>query len=831
MKSNKIKNFDSVERFEPDFKYGLKREQVESRNKEGLVNKTKVAVGKSYWEIFATNVFSLFNILLFIIAGLLIYGGIYTKDVRYFTSLFFLFVLIPNILIGLYEDIHARRLLAKLKLINQSKAKVIRDGNLIEINTNEIVLDDIVIFERDDQISVDGVVLNGNLAVNESFLTGESRNIYKNVGDEILSGSFVVSGKAYIKAEKVGSMCFVDQIQRQANKFRRSPSVILSSLRRMFRVITLMVFTMTAAMTLATFLAGGLQTQYDFAIFIRPLSGSLISMIPSGLYLLTSVALATAVINLATKNAQVQDFYSIEMLARTNMLCVDKTGTITDGNMKVRHVLSLNPTAKDDDIKQIVSNLLIATGDNNITAKALKEYFDYELTMGVVKALPFSSENKYSAATFKTGKTYILGACEYININEKNAIIRKTQEYTLKGYRVLTLAESKEQISGESLASSCEAIALIVLEDNIRPDAIKTFKWFAENDVVIKVISGDNAVTVSEVAKQAGILNAERYISLEGMGIQRVKEIANQYTVFGRVNPEQKEALILSMKESGNTVGMTGDGVNDILALKRADCSIAMASGSEAARNVSHIVLLDSNFDHLPQVVAEGRRVVNNLQRTASLFLVKTTFAALTTLIFVLSLFITRNPNVRYPFVTNNLYMWETLALGIPAFFVALQPNAEILEGSFIKNIIKKAFPAGIAIVITAMTPFLLFILQDKLVLETGIQSMNQAVGIAVMAFTLMSLLVLFTVCSPLDKYRTLVFAGSCTGVILLFTYGLIMTLKGLFNYSLIEIHFDELQPIHYFIAIILAVVVGTIYYGLIYIIKKIKKEMKNENL
>ena len=824
MSSRKIKNFDTVERFDVDFKYGLSKDQVDTRISQGLVNKSKVAVGKSYWEIIATNVFSLFNILLFVVAALMIYGG-------YYDSLFFLAVLIPNILIGLYEDIHARRLLAKLRLVTQSKITVIRDGKRIEIPINEVVLDDICEFSRDAQICVDGPVLNGSLAVNESFLTGESKNIYKAIGDEVFSGSYVTSGTAIVRAKKVGTMCFVDQIQSKANKFRRSPSVILSSLRKMFRYIAVIVLVMTSAMTLVTFFIGNLNSEADFIKFIGPLSGSLVSMIPSGLYLLTSVALATAVINLANKNARIQDFYSVEMLARTNVLCVDKTGTITDGNMRVRHILSLVETIKQEQIKQIISNLLIATKDDNITAKALKEYFNYDLTMGVVTSLPFNSENKYSAATFKTGKTYVLGACEYINIENKQVIQRKTQEYTSKGYRVLILAESKENITGTSINAICQPLAMVVLEDNIRPDAVNTFKWFADNDVSIKVISGDNALTVSEVAKQAGITNAERYVSLENMGVQDVKNIADKYTVFGRVNPEQKEALIMSLKEKGNTVGMTGDGVNDILALKRADCSIAMASGSDAAKNVSHIVLLDSNFDHLPQVVAEGRRVVNNLQRTCSLFLVKTIFATLTTLVFILVMLFTRNANTEYPFRTNHLYMWETLALGIPAFFLALQPNAEILEGSFLRNIFEKAIPAGLLITITSLIPFLLLILQNNGIFESGISNVDQAVGTAVISFTILSLLVLFTVCRPLDKYRLFVFAGSSLFVIAFFLYGLLTTINGYYGISLLKIRFDELNYLNYFLAVILAVLLGSIYYTATYIFKKIKKEKENENI
>lgn len=727
---------------------GLSSKEVEERISKGQINKTNITVGKSYLKIFTDNLLSFFNILLFIIAGLMIYGG-------YYTGLFFLVVLIPNIIIGLYEDITARRLMGKLHVLNAPHATVVRNGVVSQIPAEELVLDDIVELTANAQICADSELVQGNLGVNEALLTGEPDVIYKKPGDTLYSASYVVNGGAYAKVTKVGNDSYVQSLQSEAKKFKRIKSEILTSLNKLFKLIGIVVIIMAISMVTVYAIQGKFNNVESFKAIIGPISGSLVAMIPSGLYLLTSVALATAVINLANKHAHVQDFYSVEMLARTDVICVDKTGTITDGTMILE---TIDILSKDDEnhIKAIIYKVLNATGDNNATAKALMDNAIKGIEEKPTAVLPFASENKYSGASFRDG-TYLIGAPEFINLENKAQIMKHVEEYTFKGFRVLVLAKSKDQISGNSFKNSCETLAILVLRDHIKDDAKQTFEWFANNDVNIKVISGDNAITVSEVAKAAGIPNADLFISLEGLDDDQVRDAATKYNVFGRVTPNQKAILVEAIQKAGHTVAMTGDGVNDILALKKADCSIAMASGAEASKNVSHIVLMNSNFASLPAVVAEGRRVVNNLQRTCSLFLVKTMFAVVMTLTFLLASVIARNPNIVYPFVTNHLYIWELVCLGVPAFFLALQPNNERIKGKFLTNLTKKSLPAGIAMLIGIFILLGFYFISKVCGIYTGAGTLQISVNMAVLFMSLFAIVVLYKVCSPLDKYRAFV--------------------------------------------------------------------------
>ena len=822
-------NCENATLFNPTPGEGLTSAQVNERIKDGLVNKTRHAVGKSYTEIIFNNVFSFFNILLFVIAGLLIYAGQYS-------SLFFLFVLIPNIIIGLYEDIKARVLLSKLRLLTQPKAKVIRDGSLRVIETKEIVLEDVMVLKGDCQICADGEILEGSVLVNESLLTGESLNVTKNVGDTIYSGTFVVSGNAGAVARRRGRENYVETLQKSANKFKRSPSQILKSLRNMFRVIGGIVIVTAAAIICIYAAQERFTSEAAFKDIIGPFAGSLVAMIPSGLYLLTSLALATAVINLSKKKAQVQDFYSVEMLARTNCLCVDKTGTITDGSMSVKKVLPLATGMSLVEIEQIISNVLHATKDDNLTAKSLKTYFKYELTQNIENALPFNSDNKYSAASFKGGMTYAMGAIDCLPIGNKESILKRAQEYTFYGYRVLLVAQTQNKIADGKVEGPLVPIAFIILQDNVRPDAVETFKMFKENGVEIKVISGDDPQTVSEIARQAGIDGYDHFISLAHMDNEQVAAAATEYNVFGRVTPEQKEIIVKTLKKAGKTVAMTGDGVNDILALKRADCSIAMASGSDAARNVSHIVLMDSNFSRLPSIVDEGRRVVNNLQRTASLFLTKTIFAVVFTLYFLIASIVMKDKNISYPFSTNNMYLWEIFSIGVTAFLLALEKNNERITGSFLGNVFKKAIPAGITIVVGTFTAFILFYLQKSGAVYTGVYPDINSVGepisrsetsaaMATLIFTALSLVTLYRVCTPFSKYRKFVFIGNIAliGLALviaaLYTYHVGWSLLGpttdipaLKNLNIFKINFLALDAVNYFETGIIIVICSSLY-------------------
>lgn len=800
-----MSKLENIERYNPDLKQGLSDEQVQLRKKQKLVNKSKKAYGKSYLDIIISNLFSFFNILLYAIAVVMLIFKLYS-------GMFFVVVLIANTTIGLYEDIKARRLLSKLRLITQPKAFVVRNGKQSEIGIEEIVLDDIVFIEKDSQIGVDGIVLQGEVGVNESFLTGESVNVFKGINQEVFSGTFVTSGSAFIRTNKVGSDCVANSLQTKANQFKRSPSEILKSLNRLFLVVGATVITMGIFIALA-FLSQG-KFKNDTTASVVSLTGSLVAMIPSGLYLLTSTALAVGVIGLSKKKAQVQDFYSVEMLARVDTLCVDKTGTITDGNLVVKKVISLRASKSDDYIAQAISNTMRATRDTNGTARALRAEFDLELSNEVLASLPFNSDNKYSGASFRGGKTFIIGAPEFMPIENKTGIIKRCEEFTKDGYRVLILGEGSGVIRDNKYVGTLEPIAIIVIKDHIREDALETFTWFKNNGVEIKVISGDNARTVSSIASEAGIANADKYISLEGMAIEQVKAAALEYTVFGRVTPEQKEALIIALKEANKTVAMTGDGVNDILALKRSDCSIAMASGADAAKNISHIILMDSNFARLPAVVDEGRRVVNNLQRTAALFVTKTIFAFVLTLVFTVALLIERDPSIQYPFATNHLYLWEIVTSGFAAFFLALEKNSEKIEGKFLPNVFKKALPAAALLVGSVLLIFLFYILQRNGALNFGIYSKDTAVAMSVITFSVLGLVFLYRVCTPLTKYRKIVlFSSIGVNVVTLLTTAIVSYAAKLTTPEpVLKIPYYEMNGPAYLTMIVIIVIFAAIY-------------------
>ncbi len=826
-----MKNEERIERILPPLSKGLSKEQVEERKKLGLVNKTKVVVGKTYFEIILTDVFSLFNVLLFVVAGLMIAA-------QYWIGLTFLAVLIPNIGLSLYEDIKARRLMSKLRVLNQPKHVVVRNGEQISIQAKDIVLDELICLESGNQISVDGALLDGSLIVNESALTGESRNIVKNPGDYLYSGSFVVSGTGAMRAEKIGEESYIETIQSKAKKFKRSPSEILKTLTWLFRIIASVVVTLAIATGIIYFLKGGFTENgafnyEEFKDSIKGISGSMISMIPAGLYLLASVALAVAVLKLSKKGARVQDFYSVEMLARTTVLCVDKTGTITDGNMEVKKVLIIGPDKyTTEDIAQIMSNLLHATKDNNFTAQALKKYFNYESTKGVLEALPFNSENKYSAASFKGGETYVLGAQEFLNIPNLNSLVLRSEEYTNNGDRVLVLAKSNKPIKDGKIQNEVNPIALIVLQDHIRENAIETFKWFKDNGVKIKVISGDDPKTVSHIASEVGIEGAERYISLAGLSDEEIIKIAPLYDIFGRVNPDQKEVIVQALKNEGEKVAMTGDGVNDILALKRADCSIAMNNGSEAAKNVSHIVLTNSDFNSLPSVVAEGRRVINNLQRTSSLFLIKTMFSVTSTLVFLILM---ATLGIKYPFEATHFQLWSLVNIGLSSFFLALEPNQEPLKGSFIGSILRKALPGFATIIVSVTMIYVLYIFQDNTIQYTGVYDLQTASTMSVIVFTVLGLVILLKICLPFNKYRAIVFAGAATlEVGLLVTAGILSyTLQNKVNtqlYKLVTfgINFPSLTLVNWFAIAIIIVLAVAIYLIVSYVVEVFKGEHQN---
>lgn len=722
-----LKNPEKLVRYETDPQMGLSEEIVEKRILDDLVNDAKVKSAKSIPKILVANIITFFNILTFVIAGILI-------SVNAWRDLVFLVIVITNIVIGIIQEIKAKKTIDRLSLISAPTAVVRRAGINHEIAVNEVVLDDLLLLENGKQICADSIVVDGQVEVNESLLTGESDAIIKKVGDVLYSGSYIVSGKCCARVDKIGKDNYIEQLTSQAKKYKKPKSDLLFSLRWIIRVMAFLVIVI--GLVLFWIMYG--VHQHDYVFSIRKTAGAMIGMIPSGLFLMTSIALAVGVIRLGQRNVLVQELYCIEMLARVNCICLDKTGTITDGTMSVKNVIDYN-TVYGLATKNVISAMLNALQDSNLTSVALQEKFGLGKRIKHIAAIPFSSQRKYQAVTFDKFGTFILGAPEFVLKEKYNLIKNDVNKYAALGYRVLCLAHRDGTIKNGALPEvPVEVVAMILIEDNIRPDAINTIRYFKESGVAVRVISGDNPLTVSKISQRAGIEGAEDYVSLDGMSDSDVKKAALKYTVFGRVSPNQKKLLIETLKENGLTVAMTGDGVNDILALKEADCSIAVASGSEAARNVSHLVLLDSNFDSMPKVVAEGRRVINNVTSVASLFLTKT--------IFSLFLAIQALQTGSYPISTNQLILIDTLAIGLPSLVLVMEPNNNNVQGKFLTNVIKKALPGAIVILLISIVTF-------SLSNSLGFDSTSLST-IIVIAATHTCLMVLFKTCKPFNTIR-----------------------------------------------------------------------------
>ncbi len=826
IKSKKIEELiSSAERFDSDPNVGLSASLVEQRQKEGLTNKKKKQVTKSYFRILIDNIFNFLNILLFAVFILMLIAKIKTL-----ASYFFMGVSVSNMIIGLLQDIHARRLVDKLRVITDPKAKVVRDGEIVTIPTSEVVLDDILYLASGDQICADGVLVLGHCSVDESLLSGESNPIKKVPGDTLLSGTYLTKGEARIRVSKVGHANYAETLQEKAGEFSRPKSEIKRSVNGITLVCGIIAVIFGVIMTLNQIIGPhlGLPAK-SFHDFVGSMSGSMVAMIPTGMFLLTSVSLAVGVIALARKRMLVQQLYCIEMLARVDVLCLDKTGTLTDGSMMVHRVVPFG-NYTESDIHQAVSSLLAYTHDNNATARALRAKFGASSSDVLLHALPFDSENKLSAITLQGKGTFILGAYEFIRAKKDLNIEAKINEYARLGYRCVVLSRSKKPIENDYVPRDSEIMGLIVLSDHIKEDAAKNIAWFVDNGVMVRVISGDNPITVSEIAKRVGVPNADKYISLEGVSLEETAKLAMQYSIFGRVSPEQKAVLVNAYKAAGHKVAMTGDGVNDILALKVADCSIAMASGSEAARSVSHLVALDSDFSRLPDVVAQGRRVINNLQRTCSLFLSKTIFAITVTLIFTISTYMGSSP---YPYTTANLLIWEVCSIGMAAFFLALQPSNDRLKGSFIGNIIYKAVPAGIVEIIAAMVPFIIYLINPSFFASSPEPSATVR-WVSVMTFSIFSFVVLFRVCWPFTRYRAFVFGGMSLFAIAIFVldYFFRGPLPGKEEFAqgkLIHIYWDGQNPKFYLTILFIILGCSAVYAAVYLLMGKLFKEKEGK--
>lgn len=675
----KLKN---VERYNPNIEIGLTTDQVKKRIEEDLVNHDTTIPTKSIKRIIYENFFTLFNIINIILA-------ICILCVKSYKNMLFLLIVIINTAISTIQEIHSKKVVDKLSIVASPKAKVIRNGKTEIIDIHQLVLDDIIILKTGEQIAADCKILSNEVEVNESCITGETNTIRKKVGDILLSGSYIVSGNTTAKIEHIGEENYTAQISSGAKYVKKIKSEIMTSLDKIIKILTFAIIPIGLL-----FFANQLHipgNTYKTAV-IKSVA-AIIGMIPEGLVLLTSTVLAVSVIRLSKSNVLVQELYCIETLARVDTLCLDKTGTLTEGSLQVEKIIA-TMSSQQENLKTILQLFAKFSPDSNTTIEAIRDFCNITNNINenyqLDHAVPFSSEKKWSGISLKNKGSYVLGAPEFVLKKQFNKYKNEILSYQ-ENYRVLAIAHSNNKFENNDLPQNLELLGFVLVSDKIRKDAKKTLEYFKNQGVNIKIISGDNPVTVSKIGKQVGLENYDKYIDMSTIKDCDIDKIVENHTIFGRVSPIQKKLIIEALQSNGKTVAMTGDGVNDVLALKTSDCSIAMANGSDAAKNVSQLILLDSNFSSMPKIVAEGRRTINNIERSASLFLVKTIYSCLNAILFLLI-------GEPYPFEPIQLSLISTVTIGIPSFVLALEPNKERIKGNFLRNVISKSLPTALCV-------------------------------------------------------------------------------------------------------------------------------------
>ena len=740
---------------------GLTDEQVNARIAEGKVNADENPNTRTYKQIVRENTLTFFNFLNLVLLVLVLLVGSYKNA-------FFVCIIIINTLIGIAQEIRAKKTIDKLAILTARKSVVIREGQKWTVPTEELVLDDVVCLKTGDQVPADARILEGSLEVNESLLTGESDNLPKNEGDELFSGSFVTSGEACCQIIHVGKDNYAAQITSEAKEFKRHNSELKNSLNAILKVISIIIVPLGALLFYKQYYIVG-DTFRDSVV---SMVAGVLGMIPEGLVLLTSVALTLGALVLANKKTLVQELYCIETLARVDTLCLDKTGTITEGTMCVERVEPYVSTGRVetavtesepaesseaevqvqtdpafmDDINTVMGNMMYVLKDQNATIDALRKRFPAKQGMTLEHVIPFSSDRKYSGAVFEEKGTYLMGAAQFLFPEDNEELTEKCQAYAEEGLRVLVLAHSSQNAEGTELPEGLEPLALMLLTDVIREEAPDTLAFFDSQEVDLKVISGDDPVTVAAIARRAGLKNADSYVDATTLTTEEaLQDAVAQYSVFGRVTPQQKKAMVQALQSQGHTVAMTGDGVNDVLALKEADCSIAMAQGSDAAKNIANVVLLDSNFASMPHIVNQGRRVVNNIRTAASMFLIKTMFSVMLSLLTIFF-------GNAYPFEPIQMSLISACAVGIPTFLLAQENNYEKIDHTFLRHVFINAFPAAITIT------FCVFAVM--LVCQNVYHSMVMLNTACVLVTGWNYMAALKTVYAPLNTYRKVIIYG-----------------------------------------------------------------------
>ena len=739
----------AMERYEPNIYMGLNNEQVQNRIDNNLVHNNTTIRTKSVKEIILTNSITLFNIINLILGFLILLTGSYK-------NLLFLGVAFCNTIISMYQEIHAKRIIDKLSIVASTKVNLIRSGREDSYSIDEIVLDDIIKYKLGNQVIVDSIVKEGSVEVDESFITGEADTVVKEKGDMLLSGSFIVSGHCLASVEHIGNDNYTNKISKEAKYIKKPNSIIMKTMKKIIKVISIVII----PLGILLFMQQMSLEKSTLNDSIINTVAAIIGMIPEGLILLTSTVLAISSVRLAKKKVLVQEIYCIETLARVDTVCLDKTGTITEGEMDVFDTI---PLTSDYPIEEILISMMHFNTDDNATARALKKKYVGDSSYHLKKTIPFSSKNKTSGMVFEEG-TYLIGAPEFLTNNQD--VLKLVHNYS--SHRVLLLVHK---------GVTNIPLALILIDDRIRRNAKETLSYFKAQDVDVKIISGDNIHTIEKIAERIELKNIKA-IDMSKLGKDvNLKKIVEEYNVFGRVSPSEKKDLVLALKANGHTVAMTGDGVNDVLALKEADCSLAMASGSDAVKSTSQLVLLDSNFDAIPKIVNEGRRSINNLERSATLFLTKTIYSTLLAIIF---LFV----NMNYPFQPIQLSLTNMVAIGIPSFVLALEPNSDKIRGVFIINVIRKSIPAALTIIINIVGIMIFSSIFDF----SG--AYISTMCIVLVAFT--GFLLLFKICYPFNYTRGIlygaligIFLGSAIGLNKLFEFVLLTPFMFIFIASL----------------------------------------------
>ena len=783
-----------IKRYSPSLEMGLGFSQVAQRKKEGQTNWKVINTSKSYLQIVAENVFTFCNIVTFILVIMLFIIGEYSDT---FSSL----IIVCNIVVGTVQGIKAKNAVKRLSFKVDSDFPVIRDGRKVEVAARNIVLDDLVIIRAGSKVPVDGYIREGSVDLDESILTGESNIIKRGVGSYILSGSHVLVGEAVVQADRVGMDSNIHRIGRAARRLSKPKSKIFYALNYIIKIISVILI----PLAIASFFVNLYVADSGVHNALKYTAASALAMLPVGMFFLTSCALAVAVLKLSQKNTLVQDLYGVEMLALVDTLLLDKTGTITTGEMRV---VNKQVFSQEEDCDKILADLLAGTRDINSTAKALKKTFQNGSDEEISFALPFYSGRKYGGVTFKDGKNYLLGAPEFVSTFD--GAVREFSEMNYKsGRRVVLLSRLEGDILFPN-PQKCTPLMAVAIEDEIRDDAPCTLRWFKDNGVKIMVISGDDARTAAQIAGKAGIDDSDKYINCADLTEDELKHATDQYRIFGRVSPEQKCIIVNHLRKQGRTVGMVGDGVNDVHALKSSDCSISFGSANEVARSVAGIVLVDSKFSSLPAVVQEGRRVVSNIERVSSLYVMKNLFTIiLTTICLCLG-------NL-FPFSTSQMLMFEVFVLGFPALFLALQPNDEVPGGNFIQKVLKRTYPATFSLLFSVLASHFLFSeafnIPSEMVSTVGALTLV-ACGFVQLIFNSL----------PLNKFRVKVIASCFVGLIaaIFLLYGLNKVGMTYISFEITGINGWGLLDI--FLGIVICVILNILFH---FILGKIRNDEK----